>query len=414
MSKSGKIVFKLREFPHLSETFIVAQIVTAINLGYEVRILVQKLIESDLELRSSLIAEYGLLDKIILEDYKIPKNKLVRLFKWTKLLIINSKDFFLIRNYYKEQTKFSLTWLFQWSFYNQFKETDIFHVQYGTNSNPLSVLKKVGFKPALIVTFHGHDAFFPINSFIPQEGYYDNLFNYADLITANTPYLGNQILKLGCPSNLLKLIPVGVDTDFFYAQKTKKSNRTVLKLINVGRLDKFKGQINCIKVVELLVNKGIDVFLTIVGEGNQRKFLESFISESQLQEKVCLLGKRSQFEIRKILWSQDLYLHTGIPSINGLRESQGLATLEAQACGLPVVVCDSGGVKYTVEDGVSGFVCKESDIEEVIQKIEFLYNNQNLIDVMGEKAVTFVNNEYSQKTIDKRWGYIYSKMMCND
>lgn len=47
-----RIIFKLREFPHLSETFIIAQMVTAIKLGYEVQILVQKIIETDWNLRS--------------------------------------------------------------------------------------------------------------------------------------------------------------------------------------------------------------------------------------------------------------------------------------------------------------------------------------------------------------------------
>jgi glycosyltransferase involved in cell wall biosynthesis len=41
---------------------------------------------------------------------------------------------------------------------------------------------------------------------------------------------------------------------------------------------------------------------------------------------------------------------------NGKRETQG-ATLEAQACGLPAIVFNSGGVKYG-KDGFSGFVCE--------------------------------------------------------
>jgi colanic acid/amylovoran biosynthesis glycosyltransferase len=40
-----KLIFKIGQFPHLSETFILAQIITAINCGYEVKILVSELLD---------------------------------------------------------------------------------------------------------------------------------------------------------------------------------------------------------------------------------------------------------------------------------------------------------------------------------------------------------------------------------
>ena len=87
-----KIVFKISEFPHISETFIVNQIVTAIKLGYEVEILIRKLLNNATDLNIGLIKKYALLDKIIIENYNIPKNKVVRFIKWIFLLISNFKD----------------------------------------------------------------------------------------------------------------------------------------------------------------------------------------------------------------------------------------------------------------------------------------------------------------------------------
>jgi colanic acid/amylovoran biosynthesis glycosyltransferase len=412
MSKPKKIIFKLREFPHLSETFIVAQIVSAINLGYEVEILVHKILETEPNLSSSLIAQYGLMDKVKLEDYKIPKNKFTRLYKWIVLLLKNSMDMGVIYKFHKEQSQFSLTWLYQWHFYKQLNEVVLFHVQYGTGAKPLDILKKIGFfKPKLIVTFHGHDAFFPINGFILQEGYYDNLFQYADLITANTPYLGDKLTEIGCPKSLLQLIPVGVDTDFFYSKKQMKLPSSILKLITVGRLDKVKGQLFAIEVVRQLINKGIDVELTIIGGGEEQSNLENLITKYSLEEKVFFLGKKSPVEIREALWCHDVYLLMAVPLPDGRRETQGLATLEAQSCGLPVVVFDSGGVKYTVDNGISGFVCPEHDVETVVDKIAILANKTDLLEQMGANAVIFVKENYSQSIIDKRWQNIYNTVI---
>ncbi|QOG03810.1 glycosyltransferase [Flavobacterium sp. MDT1-60] len=406
-----KIVFKVPEFPHLSETFIVAQIITAIKLGYEVKILIRKFLDNDTAINSILIKEYDLLDKIIIEDYNIPKNRLIRLIKWIVLLILNFQDLSSIIKYHKEFPKFSLTWLYQWFFFQKFSDMDIFHVQYGTNSKPLDILKKTGFKPALIVTFHGHDAFFPINGYILNNGYYDNLFKHADLITANTPYLANKIIELGCPKELLSIIPVGVDTDFFYPNTEHKTSQNTLKLITVGRLDKVKGHDFCIMAMTDLINKGFDITLTIIGEGEERTSLENLIAKYQLEGKVYMKGKKSQLEVRQELWEHDVYLLTAVALKDGRRETQGLATLEAQACGLPVVAFDSGGVKYTIKEKKTGLICKEYDVQEVSEKIKLLYSNPILRIEMGINTKDFIKQHFSQNHIDSIWEKEYLQLL---
>jgi len=404
--KNKKIVFKIPEFPHVSETFLVAQIVTAINLGYNIKIITRKLISNNI----SLIEKYQLLDKVIIEDYKIPSKKFDRALKWILLLIINFKDVYYVIKYYREHPKFSLSWLYQWVFYKQFNNVSIFHVQYGTNSKPLDILKKTGFKPAVIVTFHGHDAFFPINGFIPNNGYYDNLFKYGNLITVNTPYLADKIIELGCPKDILSIIPVGVDIGFFYPNTEVKKNHKALKLITVGRLDKVKGHHFCVEAVHQLINKGTDVTLTIIGDGSERESIETLIAKYQLGEKVFMEGKKSQREVRQALWEHDIYLLATVALSDGRRETQGLATLEAQACGLPVVVFDSGGVKYTLEDGISGFVCDEYDIDCMISKVKILVDDFDKYKQMSNEAVAFANKNFSQQLIDSKWKTIYSNL----
>lgn len=404
-----KIIFKLREFPHLSETFILAQLITAINCGYDVSLLVVELLDFETSKQKNLIEKYQIDKKIIIEDYKIPKNKFIRLVKWFALLVFNFKDINYIIPFYRENTTFSLTWLYQWVFYKQFNEVSIFHVQYGTSSGTLAKLKKIGYRPSLIVTFHGHDAFFPINGFIPNNGYYDNLFQYADVISANTPYLAEKVLDLGCPENKLKIIPVCVDTVFFYPLPKSENQDNTLKLITVGRLDAVKGHSYCIEAVRLLMEKGFNVTLTIIGEGAERNNLEALVKKYQLEHCVFMRGNKSQIELRELLWGHDLYLLTAVALADGRRETQGLATLEAQACGLPVVAFDSGGVKYTIDDRKTGFICKEYDVNDLVSKIELL-NNKELLKNMSQNSVDFIKQNYAQKIINKKWKIIYREL----
>lgn len=409
--KNKEIVFKIPEFPHVSETFLVAQIVTAINLGYNIRIITRKLIIDNI----NLIEKYQLLDKIIIEDYKIPTNKIHRILKWIQLLIQNIVDVNFIIKYYQEYPKFSFTWLYQWVFYKQFNNVSIIHVQYGTYKYPIDLLKKTGFlRPAIVVTFHGHDAFFPLYGYIANDGYYKNLFKNDISISANTIYLADKIKELGCPNDKISIIPVGVDTSFFYPNKNLKSCKESIKLITVGRLDKVKGHKYCIEVIKRLLEKGINSTLTIVGEGEERSDLEALIKNYKIEDSVFLIGSKESNEIRKELWNHNVYLLLAVPVEYNRRETQGLATLEAQACGLPVIVFDSGGVKYTVKNDLSGFVCKEFDVEDVVRKVELLSCNEEILAKMGRNAVKFVNMEYSQKIVDEKWKCLYKKIVENE
>ena len=171
------IIFKILKFPHLSETFILNQIITAINCGFEVKLLLTEVLSFEASKQTKLLEKYNIGEKIIIEDYKIPENKICRFFKWCYLLLISIIDIKYIISFYKHKNSFSLTWLFQFVFYKKHAKVSVFHIQYGTAKSLVDVLKKINFiKANVVVSFHGHDVFFPINGFIPNHGYYDCLF----------------------------------------------------------------------------------------------------------------------------------------------------------------------------------------------------------------------------------------------
>ena len=403
------IVFKLNQFPHLSETFILSQIITAIHSGFDVKLLVTEVLSFEASKQTELLEKYNIADKIVVEDYDIPKNKIYRFFKWCSLLITNSRILNYIIRFNKHQDSFSLTWLFQLVFYDKFAQATIFHIQYGTNKTPLDVLKKIDFiKSSLIVSFHGHDAFFPINGFIPNNGYYDSLFASANAIVANTPYLAKIIEGLGCPSKILKTIPVGVDTSFFTPKKNIQKGSKTLDIITVGRLSLEKGHIYALEVIKLLKNKGLDVHLRIVGDGQERSRLEQYIIENNLSNYVTLEGGKSQREVRDLLRCCDLFLFTSVALEDGRRETQGLATIEAAACGLPAVVFDSGGVKYTIRDKETGYIVPEFNVGAMVSKVEHFNFNRDLLNTMGNQAVAFISETYSHKMINRKWDIIYN------
>ncbi|GAB2778778.1 glycosyltransferase family 4 protein [Actinomadura fibrosa] len=362
---------------------------------------------SNIELLEEIDSE----SRIYSEDSLIPYSRIKKLFRATLIILTNifsAKIFFkLFRNYGVK----AFDYLIQFSFFKKFNKHQIIHIQYGTNAKPLDILKKYGLiKNKIIISFHGHDAFFPINNKIFDRDYYKDIFEFADLIIANTPYLKTQLLKIGCPEERIKLLPVGVDTKFFNPTPIERDSET-FSMITIGRLSKVKGHVYAIEAVQRLRKKGYNVKLTIIGEGPLRIELQSRIRDSELQDIIHLVGRKNQQEIKSFLMTSDIYISTSMPVRAGRRETQGLANLEAQACGLPIVAFNSGGVKYTLLELVTGFLVDEGDVDALTEKIERLMLNQDLRKKMGLSAVNFVQNHFNQDSLDKEWENIYKSLL---
>jgi colanic acid/amylovoran biosynthesis glycosyltransferase len=401
------LLFKIWKFPQFSETFIVNQILLAVKMGYEVKILIGELTDISKNANRKLFEEYNLREKIIIEDYKISPLKSKRILKAAWLLI---KNIFLLPQlikYYNNSTKKGLLPLYEFFFYKPLRNFDVIHIQFGTNKHPVDIMKKTGYlKSRVIVSFHGHDLYFPINNRIPNNGYYDRLFEVADYLVANTPFLKEKLLALNAPEAKIEIIPVAVDTSIFKPYMGKDKHEK-LRLVTVGRLDELKGQEYGIRTVNLLLKKGYSVDYTIAGSGVDEVKLTNLIKNLDLTSNVFLKGRVSPEEVSRLLQNSDIFLMTSVTNSAGMEESQGLVTAEAQACGLPVVAFGTGGVKYTLIDGKTGFLCNEKDIDCYTNKIELLIRNESLRKKMSVNALRFIEKEYSENSVLNKWRTIY-------
>ncbi len=105
----------------------------------------------------------------------------------------------------------------------------------------------------------------------------------------------------------------------------------------------------------LKVRQELPAKLLMIGDGPDRVACETRLKRSPFSEDAVFLGP--QFEAERILPSADLFL---FPSN---AESFGLAALEAQACGVPVIGYRVGGLPEVVEEGETGLLYEVGDVE---------------------------------------------------
>lgn len=161
----------------------------------------------------------------------------------------------------------------------------------------------------------------------------------------------------------------GISEQFFQTP----SNYVELRhpaIIFVGGIDKRKSKY-LYKIVNHLPK---DIYLYVIG-----KILDKNLAK-KLQKKtnVVLLGPCK--DIKRYLYSADIFI---LPS---LAENFPLTVLEAQACGLPVVAFNVGGIKEAVLDNKTGFLVSPRDTDVFTQSILKIAYDEKLRRTMSYNA----------------------------
>jgi glycosyltransferase involved in cell wall biosynthesis len=113
-----------------------------------------------------------------------------------------------------------------------------------------------------------------------------------------------------------------------------------------------------------------DGSLVIIGDGPQRRKLESLSKHLELNDRVFFTGWIS--DRSKIF---DYLKQSTVFVLPSLSEGRPRVLLEAMACGLPVVATDVGGVPEVVVDGVNGLLVPPRDEKALAEAIEHVFNN---------------------------------------
>ena len=172
------------------------------------------------------------------------------------------------------------------------------------------------------------------------------------------------------------LIPNGVDL-LSFRQNTRPQRNGPLRLLCVARLIERKGQLQLIEAVNCLSQAGVDVRLDLIGTGDALPVYQERVQELGLEDKVRFHGYVPRQYIADHYASADVFV---LASFN---EGMSVATLEAMAAGLPLVVTRTGGTSDLVVEGVNGLTFDWGDVYSLSSHLLALANDRVLARRMG-------------------------------
>lgn len=188
---------------------------------------------------------------------------------------------------------------------------------------------------------------------------------------------------------------IGVDFSRLCREDCREAKRTELRIrpdeymiLSVGELQTRKNHEAIIRAVAKLNNP--KVRYVICGRGVLLEPLQALAKELGIQDQVSFLGYRK--DVPQIMQAADIYAH---PS---RREGLGLASLEAMACGLPLVTSNIQGIPDYVENGVTGFMCSPTDVNQFAQYLSTLIEDEKLRHQIRQTNLQYVK-KYSVEEI---------------
>lgn len=173
-------------------------------------------------------------------------------------------------------------------------------------------------------------------------------------------------------------------------------------VLRVARLHPHKGYPLLLAAMARVVKAIPQSHLLIVGDGPQEHDLRRQVSHLGLARSVRFLGFRPAL--------RDLYLASDVVVVASQREGVGLATVEAMACGRPVVACNVGGLAEVIKHGETGLLVPPDDPAALGDAIVALLGDKERRQALGAAAQAFVRSEYSVPRMVAEHERLYSDL----
>ncbi|MFH0846331.1 MAG: glycosyltransferase family 4 protein [Patescibacteria group bacterium] len=264
--------------------------------------------------------------------------------------------------------------------------------------------------PKIIYTAHGwsfnEDRSFFQTTLIKFFSWLIIILSHKTIVIAQKEY--QQIKRWLWVKNKLKLIYNGLqpicflnrdEAQSFFEEKISSKLNDNLIIGTIAELTKNKGLKYAIKGFKKIADKNPLAKFIIIGEGEDREYLENKIKKYHLENKVFLIGKI--IDASKYLKAFDIFL------LSSIKEGFPFVLLEAGLAQLPVIATEVGGIPELIQDNKTGILVKIKEDDKIEDALEKLISNEPLKNKLAESLYNKIKEEFSFEAMLERTKILY-------
>jgi glycosyltransferase involved in cell wall biosynthesis len=267
------------------------------------------------------------------------------------------------------------------------------------------LLSKLLSKPFIAVVYHIHgetlfrELPFPIAlMFYIYEMFSLKLYSLLGVFVITvSESTKRELLRLGFSKYKILIVPPGLDQRTAVLCNTSKTKEPTL--VYVGRVKKYKRLDHLIKAMVIVKQKVPNAKCVIAGKGDDDVYRKLEALAERLGLKSSVIFEGGVDEERKLGLMRKAWVFVN-PS---MKEGFSIASLEAQACGTPIVGYRIPGLVYCVKDNVTGLLVPDGDYRALAEAIVYLLTHEDSRLKMSSNA--------SQHALSFSWDYSAKNFM---
>jgi phosphatidylinositol alpha-1,6-mannosyltransferase len=220
------------------------------------------------------------------------------------------------------------------------------------------------------------------------------------IVVANSRYTAD-LVRTRAPGANVAAVPLGVDHRRFCPGDRQAARRRLgvpgdkRVIVTVSRIESYKGHSLVFRALAAMPEDiRANLIYLIAGQGRDMEPLAQAADTLGLADVVRWLGYVPEVDLPDLYRSADLFLlctreNRGQAEVEGF----GLAFLEAQACGIPVVGTRTGGIPDAVQEGRGGWLIEQDDAGALAAILAYLVEVPAEFERMGRIARQRVEEE---------------------
>jgi len=372
-------------FPQNGETWIRYEIEELISRGHEVRVYATwpKPDPSKLGAAAALISYTTYVDDILPVAGLVGSRRL-------KLAVAHLVRLCIEQRSVKGQLRIVRALYHASKFVNDFAsfQPDLIVCHFAANRALLGSILAKAFRRPYIVIMHAQDIWSRAPNFSALVNAAHEVWTISDF---NVSYLTNHYPNMIW--DRLRVVRLGIKLEEFpFYPNRDVDGKTILF---VGRLVSMKGLDTLLKCCAILLQKGLNFKVIIIGSGAEQSSLEELSHTLQLHNHVRFEGNAPSDVVRQWLRIASVFvLPARCVEQEGTIKMDGIpvALMEAMACGTPVVSTTVSGIPELIEHGNNGLLVAPNDDEQLACAIESIWQ------MNATKRLALITN--ARKTIE--------------
>lgn len=270
-----------------------------------------------------------------------------------------------------------------------------------------------------VVTFYGRDV-----NHLPQQdsrwyGRYQELFSQVDCVLCEGPFMGQCVIRLGCPAGKVQVHHLGVPVEQFPFRPRFWNGQEPLRVLIAASFQEKKGIPYAIEALGK-VQREIPLEVTLIGDADgssrsqqEKQRILDAIERAGLSASIQRLGYQPYARLMEEAYRHHLFLAPSVTAGDGDTEGGApVGIIEMLATGMMVVSTTHCDIPEVIEHGVTGLLAAERDADGLAEQIRWLAAHPGEWQPMAMRARQRMETDFNAAVQGQRLADLYEKVLC--